>query len=122
MPKDKKLFVEKDTVLLFPLDSIHMDPEYYPNPKKFDPERFSVENGGPKAYIERGVFNVFGIGPRTCPGNRFAYSQAKIAIATIVKNFEISVMRTPKDYILHPQAMMSTKYGCYLDFKEIESK
>lgn len=70
LPKDKKLYFEKNSVVFFPIVSLHMDPEYFPNPTQFDPERFSLENGGAKAFIERGVFMPFGIGPRICVGNR----------------------------------------------------
>lgn len=123
MPKDKKLFVEKGTIVYFPVDAIQMDPEHFPNPEKFDPERFSTENGGAKTYMERGVFLPFGIGPRICPGNRFAVAQAKTAIVSIVKNFEISVNpKSPEKYILHPQAFLTTLVGCVIDLKEIKQE
>jgi cytochrome P450 family 28 len=64
MPKDKNLFCEKGLILLIPIVSIHMDPEYFPNPKQFDPDRFSPENGGIKTYIDRGEYLPFGNGPR----------------------------------------------------------
>lgn len=51
--------------LWLPIYAIHRDPQYYPNPKKFDPERFSDENKGninPLAYLP------FGVGPRNCIG------------------------------------------------------
>lgn len=120
LPKDKKLNVDKGTIFLFPVISFHNDPEYFPNPEKFDPDRFSPENGGSKSFIERGVFLPFGLGPRVCPGNRFAVTQSKIAIASLIKNFEISVNpRTPKEFVIHPQAMVIS-VECFLDFKQIK--
>lgn len=120
LPKDKKLLIEEGTILLFPIRSMHMDPEFYPNPEKFDPDRFSPENGGVKALIDQGVFIPFGNGPRICVGNRFAFTQAKIAIAALVKNFDISLNpKSPKEYVIHPQALLYTLIGCYVDFKEI---
>lgn len=44
------------------ISSIHMDEKYYPNPEKFDPERFSDDN---KSSIKAGTFIPFGSGPRT---------------------------------------------------------
>lgn len=121
LPKDKKLFFEKGLTLLFPIAAIHLDSEYYPEPKKFDPDRFSPENGGVKTYIERGVFLPFGYGPRICVGNRFAIAQAKIAIAALVKNFEISLnAKSPKEYVVHPQGLVYTLNGCFINFKEIK--
>lgn len=47
--------------------ALHNDPEYFPNPKKFDPERFSKEN---KSNIRPFTFIPFGDGPRICIGNK----------------------------------------------------
>lgn len=120
LPKDKKMFFEEGNIIMMPIMPIHMDPEYYSNPTKFDPDRFSPENGGVKQYIDRGVFIPFGNGPRICVGSRFAIAQAKIAIAALVKNFEISINpRTPSEYKLHPQALVYTLNGCCVNFKEV---
>lgn len=35
--------IEKGKNLMLPMLAIHNDPEYFPNPDKFDPERFSPE-------------------------------------------------------------------------------
>lgn len=40
--------------------AIHNDEKYFPNPRKFDPERFSDEN---KAKIKQGTYLPFGMGP-----------------------------------------------------------
>ena len=122
LPKDKKMFFDNKSVIYIPLMSIHQDPEYYEDPLQFNPDRFSAENGGAKKYKDQGVFFPFGDGPRICVGMRFATAQAKIAIATIVKNFEITVNpKTPEQFIIDPQAIVNAIKGCMLDLKEIET-
>lgn len=64
--EDKLKFkIEKGSNIIFPVYGMHRDPKYYPNPEKFDPERFSDEN---KHKIISGSYAPFGIGPRNCIG------------------------------------------------------
>lgn len=61
-----ELIVKKGQGLLVPIYAMQHDPEYFPEPEKFNPERFSKENEGnivPYTYIP------FGSGPRNCIGN-----------------------------------------------------
>lgn len=59
--------VDKGTQVIVPIFSIHYDPEYYPNPKVFDPERFT-----PEAMSERRrmTYLPFGEGNRLCIGEK----------------------------------------------------
>ena len=69
-----------------PVYGVHMDPKHYPDPEKFDPDRFSPEGSAernPYAWMP------FGQGPRACVGQRFALVKAKAAIAHIVHNFQL---------------------------------
>lgn len=69
--------IPKDTPLIIPVFGLHRDPEIFPDPDKFDPERFSEENiktRHPYAYLP------FGEGPRICIGLRFGMIQTKVAI------------------------------------------
>lgn len=63
--KDMKLLIEKGRVVWIPISAIHRDPTYWPEPEKFDPERFSDEN---KKNVIPGTFMPFGNGPRNCIG------------------------------------------------------
>lgn len=66
--KDKRLDIEKGVITMIPLWSLHRDPEYFPDPEHFRPERFAEENGGVKKYKDMCVFMPFGEGPRQCLG------------------------------------------------------
>lgn len=57
--------IEEGSQLWVPIYGLHQDPKYFPNPTKFDPERFSDEN---KHTIQSGTFIPFGVGPRNCIG------------------------------------------------------
>jgi cytochrome P450 len=120
LPKDKTLKMVKGDIAYIPLQSFYKDPDYFDNPLQFDPDRFSPENGGLKAYLDRGVFFPFGQGPRMCPGNRFAFAQAKYAVAALVRDFEVSLNpKSNENFEVHPQAIILHILDCFLDFKEI---
>ncbi|CAH1375250.1 unnamed protein product [Tenebrio molitor] len=78
------LTIEKGVSIFIPLAGLHYDPEYYPNPEKYDPERFSDEN---KANRVPYTFMPFGEGPRICIGERFAHLVSKLALSYVIKDF-----------------------------------
>ncbi|XP_076657333.1 uncharacterized protein LOC143361644 [Halictus rubicundus] len=72
--------------LWFPASALHYDPQYFPDPEKFDPERFSEEN---KKNIVPCTYMPFGLGPRMCIANRFALMEIKIMIVYLMQKFVI---------------------------------
>lgn len=89
-PGYKSLVVEPDCMTWAPVYALHHDPKYFPNPSKFDPERFSDTN---KDNIVPYTYMPFGHGPRKCIGNRFALMETKLLVAHILHKF---VLKTTK--------------------------
>ncbi|KAK9170581.1 hypothetical protein Syun_002721 [Stephania yunnanensis] len=61
--------------------STHNDPQYFPNPEKFDPERFDRDTITPHSFVP------FGGGPRMCPGKEFARVEILVFLHNLVNNF-----------------------------------
>lgn len=79
-----KFTIDRGSAVWIPTQGIHMDPKYYPNPEKFDPERFSDEN---KATIDPMTYLPFGVGPRNCIGSRLALMEIKAIIYYLLLHF-----------------------------------
>ncbi|KAG5877315.1 hypothetical protein JTB14_034374 [Gonioctena quinquepunctata] len=85
---DSDLVIEEGTTVQIPIFGIHYDPEIYPDPEKFDPDRFSVEN---KKYRSNFSWLPFGDGPRICLGQRFGMMQVKMGLITLLRNYKLLV-------------------------------
>ncbi|XP_037573717.1 cytochrome P450 3A41-like [Dermacentor silvarum] len=88
---DTGVKVKKGELVAIPVYSMHYDPQYFPDPLKFDPERFSDEN---VESIQPYTYLPFGAGPRNCIGMRFALQAVKLSILYTIRN--VKVVRTEK--------------------------
>jgi cytochrome P450 family 6 len=59
------IVLEKGMTTFISVYALHHDPKYYPEPERFDPERFNEEQ---KAKRHHYVYLPFGEGPRICIG------------------------------------------------------
>ncbi|XP_013146832.1 PREDICTED: cytochrome P450 9e2-like isoform X2 [Papilio polytes] len=85
--------IRKGETVQIPIWSFHRDPKYFPDPEKFDPERFSDEN---KHKIDPFSYMPFGVGPRNCIGSRFALCELKVALCQLLQHIEVCASeRTP---------------------------
>lgn len=83
-PESREYIAEPDTAIWIPIYGLHHDPKFFPDPDKFDPERFNDEN---QDKINPYVYLPFGVGPRKCIANRFALMETKILLVNILQNF-----------------------------------
>nr|QEV83805.1 cytochrome P450 [Brachionus rotundiformis] len=88
--------IEKDQMVVVPLWALHRDPELYPEPEKFDPERFSAEN---KQKRDNNAYLPFGNGPRNCLGMRFALLEIKLTLTNIISKFRFETCDQTPDKI-----------------------
>ncbi|XP_036143836.1 cytochrome P450 4C1 [Monomorium pharaonis] len=88
----KSHLLPPQTLVLLNIYSAHRDPNFWPNPDIFDPDRFlpeNIRNRHPYSYIP------FSAGPRNCIGQRFALLEMKAMIAPLIHNFYLE----PIDYL-----------------------
>ncbi len=82
----------KRTLLFVSPYAIHMSPAVWPDPERFDPDRFLPDS---EAKRHKSAWIPFGVGPRVCIGNHFALMEGPIVLATLMRNlrFEIDPAR-----------------------------
>jgi len=86
---------------------MHRDPRWFPDPERFDPERWT-----PEAREARPKFSYFpfGGGARVCIGERFAWMEGVLVLATIAQKW--SLRRAPGQKVdVLPLITLRTKYG-----------
>ncbi|MEV0465447.1 cytochrome P450 [Nocardia tengchongensis] len=74
-----------DTVLWSP-HTIHYRPDLFPDPERFDPDRWA---GDMRKTLPRGAYVPFGGGPRKCVGEYFALTEGTMALASIVARWRL---------------------------------
>lgn len=111
---DKSFVIKKSQSVFLPIFHIHRDPTYFPDPEKFDPQRFSDEN---KDSIVPGTYFPFGLGPRTCIGSRFALMEAKLLVFNLFSKFSVEKCeKTPNTLSYQPNMNNRIKETIYLNF------
>ncbi|CAF4959481.1 unnamed protein product [Pieris macdunnoughi] len=82
---DDKLTIPAGTPLYVNAIGMQYYEEFYPEPEKFDPDRFLPENEKESLQF---TYLPFGEGPRNCIGKRFAQISLRSALAKLVLNYE----------------------------------
>ncbi|MBT2369170.1 cytochrome P450 [Streptomyces sp. ISL-10] len=100
--------IPAETEVLFSLYALHRNPGLYPDPDRFDPDRWLPEQA---AGRRREHVVPFGAGNRKCIGDKFAWMEATITPATILPRCKLRPVpgtKPPKEStasMAHPTRM-----------------
>ncbi|MEU4204643.1 cytochrome P450 [Streptomyces sp. NPDC045470] len=72
------------TTVFYPFWAVHMNPDHWPEPEKFVPERFTPQEVAGRSRL---AYIPFGIGPRSCEGAGLAVVEAELVLAVLLKRF-----------------------------------
>ncbi|XP_036968060.1 cytochrome P450 3A30-like isoform X2 [Acanthopagrus latus] len=99
--------IPKNMLVMIPVYALHHDPELWPEPEEFKPDRFSKQN---KQNINQYTYLPFGLGPRNCIGMRFALVMVKLALVEVLQNYSFSVCEeTEIPLTMDPQGSVGPK-------------
>lgn len=78
--------VKRGTMLMIAPWTMHRHRKLWPEPERFDPDRWSPERE--KAHVP-GAYIPFGAGPRVCVGAAFAQIEAALILARVARRYEL---------------------------------
>jgi cytochrome P450 len=97
----------KGSFLFFSQYIVQRDPQYFPDPLAFRPERFTFEA---KASRPRFAYFPFGGGGRQCIGESFAWMEAVLVLATLAQRWRLKVVQE-QEIALQPKITLRPKFG-----------
>ncbi|KAF2886529.1 hypothetical protein ILUMI_19643 [Ignelater luminosus] len=111
--------IPSNTIMHIHIYDLHHNPQLYPEPEKFDPDRFLPENSAgrhPFAYIP------FSAGPRNCIGQKFAFLEIKTIVSYILRNFVLEPVDQPSDITMITHFVLKTRNGIRVKFLKRQTR
>ncbi|KAL6629932.1 hypothetical protein ACP70R_029697 [Stipagrostis hirtigluma subsp. patula] len=112
--------------------NLHRSPYFWDRPNEFEPERFSVPKKDediegwagfdpgrspgamyPNEIIADFAFLPFGGGPRKCVGDQFALLESTVALAMLLRKFDVELRGSPDEVEMVTGATIHTKNGLW---------
>ena len=75
--------IPQDRTVLVRIADLHENPDVYPHPERFDPDRFRGTKAAAPTWL------AFGAGARRCIGADFAIAEMDVVLRTVLQNFRI---------------------------------
>ncbi|MFE7899562.1 cytochrome P450 [Streptomyces sp. NPDC057424] len=80
--------VKAGTELFYSPYATHRDPELFPDPLRFDPDRWLDRSA---ASLPKGAYTPFGAGPRHCIGEQFAWAMMHVVLGTVIRRWRLTL-------------------------------
>ncbi|KXN74932.1 cytochrome P450 [Conidiobolus coronatus NRRL 28638] len=90
--QNENIVVPKGTLITLSVYGAHHDPKTYPNPHKFEPERFL--NG----KYDTDIYLPFGGGSRMCVGMGFSLMEQRVYLTLLLQKFTIEIKEDNHDF------------------------
>ncbi|CAK1590567.1 unnamed protein product [Parnassius mnemosyne] len=99
------LRLDKGMRVHIPVYRLHHNPEHFPNPEKFLPERFLANES---ETIKPFTYIPFGVGQRICIGMRFAKMQMLAGLVALFRNYRVeTAIDTPDEIKFDPTGIVT---------------
>jgi cytochrome P450 len=126
---EAETFIPKGTDIFIATWNLHRSPDFWEEPEKYNPDRFSVpfENkkdtawkgytpGPPNSAYPNEVhsdfaFMPFGGGSRKCVGDQFAMMESTVTLAMVLQNFDVALDSKPEEVGMRTGATIHTANG-----------
>lgn len=95
--------IPRGTTIFLSQHVLHRDPRYWPDPTRFDPERW---RGDAPRERPRFAYFPFGAGTRVCIGEQFAWMELTLVLATIARRWSLSLV---PEHRVEPQPMITLR-------------
>lgn len=102
--------VPKGATLFMPPWVVHRDPDLWPEPDRFRPERWLTGAGDRHRY----AYFPFGGGPRQCIGNDFATVEATLVLATLLPRWRLAPAPDAPPVVPLPLITLRPRHGVWL--------
>lgn len=112
------LTIKKGVVVIVNPWIIHREPDYWPEPEKFDPERFAD-----MSKIDACTFVPFGIGQRFCLGYQLAQLEMQLIATELLMQYKFELVK-PNNLIIasYGQVLSNPAETIVLELKRLDNK